>query len=196
MLFRSSKKKGEALETYCVNLNKKARDGKIDPVIGRNAEINRAIQVLCRRQKNNPLFVGEAGVGKTAIAEGLAQAIESGEIPAQLQGKRVIALDMPGMLAGTRYRGDFEERLTNTLDEIAAGLTEPEVERLVAIIKSVKADHAMIWIEHIPHALRAVSDRILVLDFGRKVLEGPPAEVMDSAVVREIYMGLKADGVA
>ena len=84
----------------------------------------------------------------------------------------------------------------NALDEIAAGLTEPEVERLVAIIKSVKADHAMIWIEHIPHALRAVSDRILVLDFGRKVLEGPPAEVMDSAVVREIYMGLKADGVA
>ena len=70
-----SKKKGEALETYCVNLNKKARDGKIDPVIGRNSEINRAIQVLCRRQKNNPLFVGEAGVGKTAIAEGLAKRI-------------------------------------------------------------------------------------------------------------------------
>lgn len=100
-----------------------------------------------------------------------------------------------------RKRLEFAKALASKpklilLDEIAAGLTEPEVERLVAIIKSVKADHAMIWIEHIPHALRAVSDRILVLDFGRKVLEGPPAEVMDSAVVREIYMGLKADGVA
>jgi|SRR6185312_15964136 branched-chain amino acid transport system ATP-binding protein len=82
------------------------------------------------------------------------------------------------------------------LDEIAAGLTEPEVERLIAIVQAVKAGHAIIWIEHIPHALRAVSDRILVLNFGRKVLDGPPAEVMDSAVVREIYMGLKADGVA
>ncbi|MDH2379961.1 ABC transporter ATP-binding protein [Bradyrhizobium sp. CER78] len=100
-----------------------------------------------------------------------------------------------------RKRLEFAKALASKpklilLDEIAAGLTEPEVERLVAIIKGVKADHAMIWIEHIPHALRAVSDRILVLDFGRKVLEGPPADVMDSAVVREIYMGLKADGVA
>jgi branched-chain amino acid transport system ATP-binding protein len=100
-----------------------------------------------------------------------------------------------------RKRLEFAKALASKprlilLDEIAAGLTEPEVERLVAIIDTVKADHAIIWIEHIPHALRAVSDRILVLNFGRKVLEGPPAEVMDSAVVREIYMGLKADGVA
>ncbi|MBR0751970.1 ABC transporter ATP-binding protein [Bradyrhizobium jicamae] len=100
-----------------------------------------------------------------------------------------------------RKRLEFAKALASKprlilLDEIAAGLTEPEVERLVAIIGTVKADHAIIWIEHIPHALRAVSDRILVLNFGRKVLEGPPAEVMDSAVVREIYMGLKADGVA
>lgn len=100
-----------------------------------------------------------------------------------------------------RKRMEFAKALASKptlilLDEIAAGLTEPEVERLVAIIDTVKSDHATIWIEHIPHALRAVSDRILVLNFGRKVLEGPPAEVMDSAVVREIYMGLKADGVA
>jgi branched-chain amino acid transport system ATP-binding protein len=100
-----------------------------------------------------------------------------------------------------RKRLEFAKALASQprlilLDEIAAGLTEPEVERLVAIIDVVKADHAIIWIEHIPHALRAVSDRILVLNFGRKVLEGPPAEVMDSAVVREIYMGLKADGIA
>ncbi|WP_426434755.1 ABC transporter ATP-binding protein [Bradyrhizobium genosp. P] len=100
-----------------------------------------------------------------------------------------------------RKRLEFAKALASKpklilLDEIAAGLTEPEVERLVAIIHTVKADHAIIWIEHIPHALRAVSDRILVLNFGRKVLEGPPADVMDSAVVREIYMGLKADGVA
>jgi branched-chain amino acid transport system ATP-binding protein len=100
-----------------------------------------------------------------------------------------------------RKRLEFAKALASKptlilLDEIAAGLTEPEVERLVAIIRTVKVDHAIIWIEHIPHALRAVSDRILVLNFGRKVLEGPPADVMESAVVREIYMGLKADGVA
>src|SRR3982075_3588822 len=106
-----SKKKGEALDTYCVNLNKKARDGKIDPVIGRNAEINRAIQVLCRRQKNNPLFVGEAGVGKTAIAEGLAKRIVDSEVPEVLAAATVFSLDMGTLLAGTRYRGDFEELL-------------------------------------------------------------------------------------
>src|SRR5882757_1813697 len=110
-----SKKKGEALETYCVNLNKKARDGKIDPVIGRNSEINRAIQVLCRRQKNNPLFVGDAGVGKTAIAEGLAKRIVDSEVPEVLAAATVFSLDMGTLLAGTRYRGDFEERLKQAL---------------------------------------------------------------------------------
>src|SRR5712672_1062205 len=115
-----SKKKGEALETYCVNLNKKARDGKIDPVIGRNSEINRAIQVLCRRQKNNPLFVGEAGVGKTAIAEGLARRCEPGEVPDVLKGATVFSLDMGTLLAGTRYRGDFEERLKQVIKELEA----------------------------------------------------------------------------
>src|SRR5262250_528380 len=115
-----AKKKGEALETYCVNLNEKARDGKIDPVIGRNSEINRAIQVLCRRQKNNPLFVGDAGVGKTAIAEGLAKRIVDSEVPEVLAAATVFSLDMGTLLAGTRYRGDFEERLKQVLKELEA----------------------------------------------------------------------------
>src|SRR5947207_9879290 len=113
-----SKKKGEALDTYCVNLNKKARDGKIDPVIGRNAEINRAIQVLCRRQKNNPLLVGEAGVGKTAIAEGLARRIVENQVPEILAGCQVFSLDMGALLAGTKYRGDFEQRLKAVLKQL------------------------------------------------------------------------------
>src|ERR1044072_1798531 len=115
-----AKKKGEALETYCVNLNKKARDGKIDPVIGPNSEINRAIQVLCRRQKNNPLFVGEAGVGKTAIAEGLAKRIVDSEVPEVLSAATVFSLDMGTLLAGTRYRGDFGERLKQAIKELEA----------------------------------------------------------------------------
>jgi ATP-dependent Clp protease ATP-binding subunit ClpA len=114
------KKKGDALEAYCVNLNKKAREGKIDPLIGRDTEISRTIQVLCRRQKNNPLFVGEAGVGKTAIAEGLARRIVNGEVPDVLKGATVFALDMGTLLAGTRYRGDFEERLKQVIKEIEA----------------------------------------------------------------------------
>src|ERR1700730_772645 len=114
------KKKGDALEAYCVNLNKKAKDGKIDPLIGRDAEINRTRQVLCRRQKNNPLFVGDAGVGKTAIAEGLARRIIHGEVPDVLKNATVFALDMGTLLAGTRYRGDFEERLKQVIKEIEA----------------------------------------------------------------------------
>src|SRR5271167_4481297 len=114
------KKKGDALENYCVNLNKKARDGKIDPLIGRETEINRTIQVLCRRQKNNPLFVGDPGVGKTAIAEGLARRIVHGEVPDVLKNATVFALDMGTLLAGTRYRGDFEERLKQVIKELEA----------------------------------------------------------------------------
>ncbi len=114
------KKKGDALENYCVNLNKKAREGKIDPLIGREQEINRTIQVLCRRQKNNPLFVGDPGVGKTAIAEGLARRIVHGEVPDVLLNSTVFALDMGTLLAGTRYRGDFEERLKQVIKEIEA----------------------------------------------------------------------------
>jgi ATP-dependent Clp protease ATP-binding subunit ClpA len=114
------KKKGDALEAYCINLNKKAREGKIDPLIGREAEINRTIQVLCRRQKNNPLFVGDAGVGKTAIAEGLARRIVHGEVPDVLKNATIFALDMGTLLAGTRYRGDFEERLKQVIKELEA----------------------------------------------------------------------------
>src|SRR4051795_3566594 len=114
------KKKGDALEAYCINLNKKAREGKIDPLIGRDAEISRTIQVLCRRQKNNPLFVGDAGVGKTAIAEGLARRIVHGEVPDVLKGATVFSLDMGTLLAGTRYRGDFEERLKQVVKELEA----------------------------------------------------------------------------
>jgi ATP-dependent Clp protease ATP-binding subunit ClpA len=114
------KKKGDALEAYCVNLNKKAKEGKIDPLIGRDSEISRTIQVLCRRSKNNPLFVGDAGVGKTAIAEGLARRIIHGEVPDVLKNATVFALDMGTLLAGTRYRGDFEERLKQVIKEIEA----------------------------------------------------------------------------
>ncbi len=114
------KKKGEALDTYCVNLNKKAREGKIDPLIGRESEVQRTIQVLCRRQKNNPLLVGDPGVGKTAIAEGLARKIVRGEVPEVLEDAIVFSLDMGTLLAGTRYRGDFEERLKQVVKEIEA----------------------------------------------------------------------------
>ena len=114
------KKKGDALEAYCVNLNKKAKEGRIDPLIGREAEVQRTIQVLCRRQKNNPLLVSDPGVGKTAIAEGLARKIVRGEVPEVLKDATVFALDMGTLLAGTRYRGDFEERLKQVMKEIEA----------------------------------------------------------------------------
>jgi ATP-dependent Clp protease ATP-binding subunit ClpA len=108
----------EALDTYCVNLNKKAADGKIDPLIGREAEIERTIQVLCRRTKNNPLYVGESGVGKTAIAEGLARRITQSDVPDVLHDATIFSLDMGALLAGTRYRGDFEERLKAVVTEL------------------------------------------------------------------------------
>jgi len=112
------KKKEGALDAYCVNLNKKAKEGKIDPLIGRESEVQRTIQVLCRRHKNNPLLVGDPGVGKTAIAEGLARKIIKNEVPEVLAEATVFALDMGTLLAGTRYRGDFEERLKQVMKEI------------------------------------------------------------------------------
>src|SRR5277367_1115544 len=110
----------EALEAYCVNLNEKAKSGRIDPLIGRDAEVERTIQILCRRQKNNPLFVGDPGVGKTAIAEGLARKIVKHEVPEVLKASTIYSLDMGALIAGTRYRGDFEERLKSVVKELEA----------------------------------------------------------------------------
>ncbi|HEY0104718.1 MAG TPA: ATP-dependent Clp protease ATP-binding subunit ClpA [Rhizomicrobium sp.] len=110
----------EALEAYCVNLNEKAKAGRVDPLIGRLAEVDRTIQILCRRQKNNPLFVGDPGVGKTAIAEGLARKIVKGEVPEVLKNSIIYSLDMGSLIAGTRYRGDFEERLKSVVKELEA----------------------------------------------------------------------------
>jgi ATP-dependent Clp protease ATP-binding subunit ClpA len=116
---KNNQKRGhDALDAYCVNLNKKAKTGKIDPLIGREAEVERTIQILCRRSKNNPLYVGEPGVGKTAIAEGLARRIVGREVPEVLMNATIFALDMGALLAGTRYRGDFEERLKAVLAEL------------------------------------------------------------------------------
>jgi ATP-dependent Clp protease ATP-binding subunit ClpA len=106
------------LEKFSINLLQKARDGKIDPVIGREEEIKRVIQILCRRKKNNPILVGEAGVGKTAIAEGLALKIVADEVPSIIKGSELFALDLGAMLAGTKYRGDFEKRLKGVMDEL------------------------------------------------------------------------------
>ncbi|SHJ56284.1 ATP-dependent Clp protease ATP-binding subunit ClpA [Roseomonas rosea] len=113
-----AKRGGDALSNYCVNLNKKAGQGKIDPLIGRAEEIERTIQILCRRTKNNPLYVGDPGVGKTAIAEGLAKRIIEEDVPEVLLKSTIYALDMGSLLAGTRYRGDFEERLKAVVNEL------------------------------------------------------------------------------
>ena len=115
---RPAQKGGGALENYCVNLNEKAKQGRIDPLIGRDSEVERTIQILCRRQKNNPLYVGDPGVGKTAIAEGLARKIVKGEVPEVLRPCTIYALDMGALIAGTRYRGDFEERLKSVVKEL------------------------------------------------------------------------------
>ena len=115
---RKTEKKRKFLDNYCINLSQRAREGKLDAVIGREQEIERVVQILNRRQKNNPCLIGEPGVGKTAIAEGLAERIASGDVPEELLDKRVLSLDLSGMVAGTKYRGEFEERIKNTLDEV------------------------------------------------------------------------------
>ncbi|PZT88431.1 MAG: ATP-dependent Clp protease ATP-binding subunit ClpA [Citromicrobium sp.] len=115
---KGGEKKETALEQFTVNLNQKAEDGKVDPLIGRGPEVDRTVQILCRRSKNNPLYVGDPGVGKTAIAEGLARKIVEGDVPEVLEDAVIYSLDMGALLAGTRYRGDFEERLKQVVNEL------------------------------------------------------------------------------
>ena len=115
---KAGEKKETALDQFTVNLNQRAEDGKIDPLIGRGPEVDRTVQILCRRSKNNPLYVGDPGVGKTAIAEGLARKIVEGDVPEVLQDAVIYSLDMGALLAGTRYRGDFEERLKQVVSEL------------------------------------------------------------------------------
>jgi ATP-dependent Clp protease ATP-binding subunit ClpC len=135
----------QSVERYSVDLTQLARDGKLDPVVGRDAEIARAMQTLIRRTKNNPVLIGGAGVGKTAIAEGLAQRIASGDVPDELKGRSLVALDIAGMVAGSKFRGEFEERLKAVLDEITESDGEiiPFIDELHTVVGAGAAEGAI-----------------------------------------------------
>jgi ATPases with chaperone activity, ATP-binding subunit len=135
----------EALEKYSTNLSQMARDGKLDPVIGRDDEIRRVIQVLSRRKKNNPVLIGEPGVGKTAITEGLAQRIIRNDVPDSLKNKKLVSLDMGSLIAGAKYRGEFEERLKAVLKEVvsADGNIVLFIDELHTVVGAGKTEGAM-----------------------------------------------------
>ena len=168
-------KKGKTLSEFTRDLNEAAREGKLDPVIGREQEVQRVIQILSRRTKNNPVLIGEPGVGKTAIAEGLAQRIVSADVPEELLDKKILSLDLSGMVAGTKYRGEFEERIKNTLAEVKqAGNVILFIDELHTIVGAGSAEGAVDAANIIKPALGRGEIRVIgatTLDEYRKYIE-------------------------